>query len=89
MRVTVQVPHAVAQALHNRAPANPSSDQILDLTKNLGVSLKPMHPGTDDPNLATFFALDVPDRQTAETVTQRLRQCEGCSAYIKPLDAMP
>ena len=46
---------------------------MLRATQELGVAIRPMHPTTQDPELRSFLRIDVPDRQAAQTVINRLR----------------
>lgn len=56
----------------------------------LGLELKPVHPGTQDPTLSTYFYVRVPDPQTAARVIDVVRQMPSVSAaYVKPPDEPP
>ena len=57
--------------------------------EQLGTSLEPLHPRTDDRNLARYFLARVPaDRLPAALA--RLTVEEGVvSAYVKPIDETP
>ena len=60
------------------------------VARSLGVRLLPMHPGTHDPELRTYFIIEVPDRQTADRiVTALLGTAEVEAAYLKPTEEMP
>lgn len=77
MQITLQVAHSEADELARRLQAR-------------GLSLKPMHPGVDDPQLASYFLLEVPEEDTAEEVMRELLQLPAVeAAYIKPPDALP
>ena len=63
---------------------------IASLERELGVSIRPMHPGTDDATLGSYFTVDVPNSTSAEEVAARLRDSPAiAAAYVKPPDAMP
>ena len=82
--VTVQLKPEVA----SRGGA--SRTAIDALAHELGVSLRVMHPNTDDSTLRTYFTVDVPDGTSAEHVAARLRDSPAvAAAYVKPPDAMP
>jgi hypothetical protein len=67
-----------------------ASEAIVQATTELGVTLEPMHPGVEDPSLASFFMLEVADLASAERVIARLQGCEAVeAAYLKPPDALP
>jgi hypothetical protein len=57
---------------------------VQECATRLGISLELLHPGTSDPNLATFAVAHVrPD--DAQTVVRQLMQCDGVEgAYAKP-----
>jgi hypothetical protein len=49
-----------------------------------------LHPGREDPLLAPYFTVEVPDAATAERVIAGLQNCEAVeAAYLKPPEAMP
>jgi phytoene dehydrogenase-like protein len=55
-----------------------------------GVTLRPVHPGTTDPQLATWFEAVAPDADTAQRVVAQLRGHPAVTAaFIKPPDAPP
>lgn len=72
--------------------AVPSRDveQLLSRARELGVNLRPMHPGVPDPSLARAFTVEVADRETADRVASALRESPAVdAAYVKPPDALP
>lgn len=90
MRVTTRVREDVASALHRRQPSTTESRELSQVADELGVALEPMHPSAEDPLLAPYFTVEVPDPATAERVIARLQNCEAVeAAYLKPPDAMP
>ena len=90
MQITVQLQADVARRLHQREPPTAESEELNRITKQLGVVLEPMHPGTADPDLTRYFTVEVPDQATAERVLARLQQSKAVeAAYLKPPDAMP
>jgi hypothetical protein len=89
MQVTVQVSSDVARALHRRGPSTAESGDLLRLIEMVGCALEPMHRDTDDPNLQTYFIVEVPDHATAQRVMNRLEQSKAVkAAYIKPPDEL-
>ncbi len=55
----------------------------------VGVALTPLHPGSADPDLASYFAARV-DQRSADAAIAGLRQCpEVESAYSKPAGEPP
>jgi hypothetical protein len=63
--------------------------ELDDVRSRAGVGLSPLHPGTDDPELAVYFVARV-EAPRAEDVAQRLMGVDGVdSAYVKPPAAAP
>jgi hypothetical protein len=90
MQVTVQVSAGVARALHQRGPPTAESEELLRIIETFGLALEPMHRGTDDPNLQSYFTVEVLDHATAQRVINRLQQLEAVkAAYVKPPDELP
>lgn len=90
MQVTVQVSANVARTLHQRGPPTAESEALLRTIETFGLALEPMHRDTDDPNLQSYFIVEVPDHATAQCVMDRLQQSETVeAAYVKPPDELP
>ncbi|MGH9881298.1 MAG: hypothetical protein ACRD6N_07665 [Pyrinomonadaceae bacterium] len=88
--ITLQVRPEVARALQHRGQPSAESEELLKTAANLGVSLEPIHPGTEDPILISYFTAAVADPDSVEQVLDRLRQCRAVeAAYVKPPDALP
>jgi hypothetical protein len=90
MQITVQVLPEVADALQSGdAPAAAHHD-LIRLSRELGITLEALHPGSTDRDLKTFFAAEVANPQVADGVLAQLRQSPAVlAAYIKPTDALP
>lgn len=70
------------------APGSPASD-LRGLLDASGASLRPLHAGTSDSELASYFLVYVPDPAEAPRVLDRLRRHAAVTAaYVKPPDAM-
>jgi hypothetical protein len=90
MQVTVKVSADVARSLHRRSPPTTDSAELLRIVETFGGTLEPMHPATADPNLMSYFIVEVPDAETAQRVINRLRQSKAIeAAYLKPPDELP
>jgi pyruvate/2-oxoglutarate dehydrogenase complex dihydrolipoamide acyltransferase (E2) component len=77
MRITVQL-----------APELIEAPAVARLADELGISLQAMHPGTNDPALASYYVVDVPDAGTARHIVTRLQHNPAVrAAYVKPHDA--
>ncbi len=90
MQITVQVLADVARPLHQKEAPTAESEGLLKMIESFGLTLESMHKNTDDPNLQRYFIVEVPDRETAQQVIDRLLQSEAIEgAYIKPPDELP
>ncbi|OEU57551.1 MAG: hypothetical protein BA871_09590 [Desulfuromonadales bacterium C00003096] len=90
MHVIIQVSADVARALHQHTPPTIDSQELTKAAKELGVLLKAMHPGAEDPLLTPYFMIEAPDSTIAEQVIARIRQCKSTeAAYLKPPDELP
>jgi hypothetical protein len=90
MQITVQLQTDVARRLQQRGPPTAESEELNRITKQLGVVLEPIHPGTADPDLMRYFTVEVSDQAAAERVIASLQQSKAVeAAYVKPPDAMP
>jgi hypothetical protein len=90
MQVTVQVSADVARPLHRRDPPRAESTALVELIEKLGLTLEPMHYGTTDPKLQSYFTVEVPDSTAAQRLIDALQQSEGVvAAYVKPRDELP
>lgn len=90
MQVIVKILPGTASALSQRGPLTTKSGEPLRMVEALGVTIEPMHQGTSDPDLMTYFIVEVPDLETAQRVINRLQQStEIEAAYLKPPDEPP
>jgi hypothetical protein len=89
MNIIIQVQTKTALALQGNLPATQASQELLQVAKDFGVGLQPLH-GTDDVNLVKYFTLSVPNQAIAKQAVERFQACTAVeSAYLKPLDEMP
>lgn len=80
----------VARPLLQRGMPTAGSRELLTIAEELGVLLEPVHPGAEDPLLALYFMVEVPDSTTAERVIARLRESSAIeAAYLKPPNELP
>ena len=97
MRVMIQLRQDVALDLQNRfSHANttpkgkPESEQLLHAAAELGVRLKPVHPGQTHQLLAPYFMVETKDRKTAEQLISAFQQFDFVeAAYLRPEDELP
>lgn len=90
IQVIIQVRVDVALSLHKRNPATQVSRELQQISRELGVVLKPMHPGSQDPLLCPYFIVDFSDPAAADRIIARFQRSKAIeAAYLKPLDEMP
>ena len=77
MRVTVQVAPDIARKLNRGGSLGKACSELNGVLNNFSVKLVPLHPGIDDEALGSYFAVEVPDSETAKTVVRYLRPCRG------------
>jgi len=71
------------------APVESPGTEVMRAMNSLGYVIAPMHPGSRDPVLRTYFAANVPDKQAADAVLTALRGLPGVeAAYTKPADEL-
>ena len=88
--MTIRVRMDMALSLLHGQPIRNASEELSKTLAELGIELKPINPGMDDPHLAPYFTVDVPDIAMAERVISQLQHCKGIeAAYLKPQDEMP
>jgi len=95
MRVMTQLRQDAARQLRQEqsgkmAARSAETEQLLNAAAELGVELQPVHPGEVDPLLAPYYMIEVPDRDTAEKVIERLSRFDVVeAAYVKPEEQLP
>lgn len=95
MDIVVVLKETPAAALNaSGSPTQDADDAGLKalraLLDDLRIRLSPMHPGSDDPHLQTYFSVsNAPaDAAGCEAVAERLRQQPAVAgAYVKPAAA--
>lgn len=89
MRVTVQLPDALAQSV--RGGERTTDALALErLVRELDIELQPLHAATDDPALRRYFTAEVADDARGHRAAERLRASPLiAAAYVKPPEAMP
>lgn len=95
--ITLQVTAETAQALRDAVVAQSEGGSrslpvpsAVQLVRDLGVELQPLHPGTSDSELQRFFIVTMEDGERVNQVLESLRECHGIeAAYVKPPDELP
>ena len=63
---------------------------VADALAAMGLTLRAVHPRTDDPTLRSYSTVEVPDERTARQVTERLAGLEQIeAAYVQPPAELP
>jgi hypothetical protein len=83
-KINVKVSDGAAMNIHKDQKPHLSLNEIDHMEEELGIVLKPLHPGTTDRVLSSYFTVEVPDKLRAEQVIQRLRR----SPYIEGANIM-
>lgn len=90
MQVLIQVSADAVNALRHRSPPGKNYPLLLRRIESFGLSLEPLHAGTDDPALKSYFFVEVPDNVTAQMVIDDILHLEAVkAAYTKPPDELP
>lgn len=90
MEITVKTRPDIAGCLQRRRELTPEAKELLRKIQQLGVELHPLHPGTEDLELASYFRVVVEDETEATRITAVLRKHGGVeAAFVKPLDELP
>jgi hypothetical protein len=80
MLITLKVDPGDALALHAKAPATESSSDLVKRARDLGLSLRPVHPNTSDPTLQPYFQVQVDDPEFVDHVLSELRSADAVKA---------
>jgi hypothetical protein len=88
--VSVQLRPDVARALQGLGPPVAPAEELAQTAHRLGVSLRPVHPGAENPLLLSHFTVEVGDSEAAERVAAELRKSAAVvGAFRKPPAELP
>ena len=88
MLVSLQLTDDAARAQRMQAPRD--THPLTRIASDLGIVLRPVHPGASDALLQTFFTAEVPDGRSGNSLVERLRAAPGVlGATVKPPDELP
>lgn len=80
----------VIAQLHRSGTNESATATIAALETQLGLPIRPLHPGTTDPELAVWVHVAIPSWQDAGAVVGALlADTAVAAAYVKPPDAAP
>jgi hypothetical protein len=87
MRITVKVRDQSAASRGDSTTAH--TESLGKALRESGVTLEPMHPGSEDPALASWFTAEVEDDRV-DDVLRALRSSAAIeAAYVKPAEEPP
>jgi hypothetical protein len=90
MQITIQVTQEAADGLEGKTTPSDEEHDLRRLFQTFGVTLEPLHPGSSDPTLRTFFIADIADADMAGRVLEALQRHPAVgAAYIKPMEELP
>jgi hypothetical protein len=93
MEIVVQLEHALAAAFAGRPAAQEALARKAELESvlaDLGLRLVPIHPGTKDADLSTYFRAEGTTVDDPDALAATLRAKQGVqAAYAKPDAALP
>jgi len=90
MQVIVKLKVAGAGQRGTAARSASTLDELRRIVRPLGESIKPLHAGTADATLASYYVIDVRDAAHVDTLIALLLQSPFVdAAYAKPPDALP
>ena len=90
MLITVQVAERTVAAASTTSRDSQAQSATSQLARAFGVEFHPMHPGSADAALASYFSVEAPEGAQGERLLQSLRESPLiAAAYVKPPDAMP
>ena len=91
MQISGLVHNEAVPALHDEASEAPDVAELRARLDQLGVSLAATHPGSDEPSLAPFFTVELPDdAELLARVLEILQESPAVeAAYVKPADEPP
>ena len=92
METVIQLRSDVAKAMQGTVDVGEAAGELWKATRDLeqeldrlGVSLEPVHPGTQDAELARYFTLSETPEFDPERILAPLRGLEAVTAaYVKP-----
>ena len=85
----VKIHPNLAPAAHRRQASSTKLKELFDVEKELGIVLKPVHPGLKDRHLSPYLNVRLSDRATAERIINRLQNCKAVeAAYFKPSEEL-
>ncbi len=91
MQITLKLSEDVVRRLGSKLARERATETVLGMSPaEARLQILPLHPDTNDPNLSTFYTVEVADEAQAEQTLNRLRSSALVeAAYVKPADELP
>ena len=90
MFIIIRLRSDAVALIQKKSPLSPESEKLLKTLDDLGIVMKPMHPGSSDPLLTPYFLIEAPNQDVADKIINRLRSSVFVeAAYVKPPDEPP
>ena len=90
MQVTVHLRSDIAKAIQSRSRGMAAAQSLIEHLHSVHAELHPLHPDSDDKELATHFFLEADSEEEAKGLVESLLKQPGVTAaYVKPPDASP
>lgn len=89
-QLVVQLSPSAAADLAAGEPKTSAAQAVSRAVQSAGGTVSPMHPGTADPALASYFSVDLSGGESAADLAEKLNRLPSVeAAYVKPEDALP
>lgn len=90
MQVIVKLKVAGTDLQESAGRGTSPPEELRRVVRSVGASIRPLHPGSADASLASYFVVDVHDAARVDTLIPLLLQLPLVdAAYAKPRDALP
>lgn len=90
MQITVHLTPPVAAELQHGRADSPAASELMQVLTELEVQLKPVHPGSSNPAMASTFTAQAKDMEHVKRMVSRLRDLKAIeAAYFSPPPGLP
>jgi hypothetical protein len=85
---TQEISKELREALQQKAVSS-SAKKIIEGVQKLNAKIRSLHPGVDDPNLGSYFVVELPRGANANQAISKLNKLPGITAaYAKPQESL-
>lgn len=90
MQITVHLRPEVAAEFQQGQADSAAASELMQALAELGIELKPVHPGSLNVAMASTFITQAKDKEHVERVVSRLRDLQATeAAYFEPPPTRP